>query len=117
MQGLRIIPPAVLNSPISLPHSHVVLHPSFATPLAAIRWEKIVKRVIILKINAYPLCSEKYFRNCISGQVFSTGAPHPAPATHIVSGTAPLQKGGAFLLYIIVNTVMFLLSFGEGARG
>ena len=51
------------------------------------------------------------------GNVFFHATPHPAPATNTVPGTAPLQKRGAFLLYIIVNTWNFPLSFGEGARG
>ncbi len=41
-------------------------------------------------------------------------APHPAPATKTVAGTAPLQKRGALLCYIFVNTTKFPLSFGEG---
>ena len=45
---------------------------------------------------------------------FSTVAPHPAPATNIVSGTALSRGRGAFLLYIIVNTVKFPPLFGRG---
>ena len=63
-----------------------------------------------------PLAPQNFFE-FEGGDVFFHAAPHPAPATKTVSGTAPLQKRGAFLCYIVGNTMNVPLSFGEGARG